>query len=250
VTDFRGKSYFISGAANGLGRAIALGLAQRGATVGIADLDGDGLGSLEDEIREAGAECVGLKVDMADRGSVFRAVRALAEKSGGVDGVINNASYLVYEPIEDVTEDTLDKMIGAGIKSTIWGCQAMLECRRQGAPGAIVNFSSPVVFKGYPRSAIYSLVKSAVASLTRTLSAELGPQNIRVNSIAPGSVPTPGALKYVDAQEYERRSATIPLRRLGREADIVSAVAFLLGDEASFVNGATLAVDGGIIASA
>ena len=98
-------------------------------------------------------------------------------------------------------------------------------------------------------SSVYSAVKSAVTSLTRTLAAELGPRKVRVNAVAPGSVPTPGALGLNDPAEYERRSRTIPLRRLGRESDVDHAVAFLLSAEAEFISGTVLNVDGGIIAS-
>jgi NAD(P)-dependent dehydrogenase (short-subunit alcohol dehydrogenase family) len=247
---FSGKSYFISGGAKGLGRAIAEGLCGRGATVGIADIDALGLEETAVAIAASGGKCRTFTADVGVRSAFADAVAAFAAEAGGLDGMINNASHLVYEPISEVSEDVLDRMIGAGFKSAVWGSQALVRHRRPHQPAAIVNFSSPVVFKGYPRSAIYSAIKSAVASLTRTLAAELGPDGIRVNSIAPGSVPTPGALKYVDAQEYARRSETIPLRRLGHEQDVVNGVCFLLSDQASFVNGATLAVDGGIIAAA
>ena len=97
---------------------------------------------------------------------------------------------------------------------------------------------------------ISSAIKGAVTSLTRTLAAELGPRKIRVNAVAPGSVPTPGAVGINDAAEYERRARTIPLRRLGRESDNDKALAFLLSRDAEFINGAILQVDGGIAASA
>jgi len=107
----------------------------------------------------------------------------------------------------------------------------------------------PVAERGYPNTAIYSLVKGAIVTLTKTLATELGPRRVRVNAVAPGSVPTPGAMGLNDEAEYARRARTIPLRRLGREADNAEAVAWLLSPEAAFINGEILHVDGGIAAA-
>jgi NAD(P)-dependent dehydrogenase (short-subunit alcohol dehydrogenase family) len=115
--------------------------------------------------------------------------------------------------------------------------------------GAIVNMASPVAERGYPNTAVYSLVKGALVTLTKTLAAELGPRGVRVNAVAPGSVPTPGAMGLNDEAEYARRARTIPLRRLGRGEDNAEAVAWLLSPEASFINGEILHVDGGIAAA-
>ena len=172
-----------------------------------------------------------------------------AKHAGRIDAVVNNAAFLRYEPIEDVTEDTVDMMLGAGFKSAVWGAQALLRHMDPERGGGIINMSSPVAFRGYPTTSIYSAIKGAVTALTRTLAAELGPRKVRVNAVAPGSVPTPGAVGLNDPAEYERRSRTIPLRRLGRESDIDKAVAFLLSDEAEFINGTVLNVDGGIAAA-
>jgi len=131
----------------------------------------------------------------------------------------------------------------------VWGAQLLLAHLDSSRGGVLINMASPVAERGYPNTAIYSLVKGALVTLTKTLAAELGPRGVRVNAVAPGSVPTPGAVGLNDEAEYARRARTIPLRRLGHEEDNAAAVAFLLGPSASFINGEILHVDGGIAAA-
>jgi 3-oxoacyl-[acyl-carrier protein] reductase len=186
---------------------------------------------------------------VSDQAALLDAAGRFAHEHAGLDAVINNAMLLRYEPIAAVTEEIADQMLGIGIKGAIWGAQALLTHMKTDRSTAIVNMTSPVAERGYPNTALYSAVKGALSTLTKTLAAELGPRGVRVNALAPGSVPTPGALGLNDQAEYERRARTIPLRRLGHEDDVAAAVVFLLSPAAAFINGEILHVDGGIAAA-
>jgi len=247
--DLKDRAILITGAGRGLGRAAAELLAQCGASVGVCDIDP---GTCEDtvlSIRKAGGHGAGFAVSVADRRAFLEAASQFAASHGRIDAVVNNAMLLRYEPVERVSENVLDEMLAVGIKGSIWGAQALLAHFDEERGGAIVNMASPVAERGYANTAVYSLVKGAIVTLTKTLAAELGPRKIRVNAVAPGSVPTPGALGLNSAEEYARRTRTIPLRRLGSAEDSAQAVAFLLSPAASFINGEILHVDGGIAAA-
>ena len=246
---FDGQPILISGAGRGLGEGIARHLAAEGAVVGIADVNGQSAHDVAAAIGVAGGKAFAYEADVGGRQAFFDVAEAFARDAGPLRAVINNASVLVYEPIEAVTEETLDKMLAAGLKSVFWGAQAFLAHRDEAAPGNILNYSSPVAYRGRPNTGAYTTIKAGIAGLTKVLAGELGPRGIRVNAIAPGSVPTPATEGFVTPEQYAERAKNIPLRRNGTPDDVAQAVAFLLSDEAAFINGAMLAVDGGIIAA-
>jgi NAD(P)-dependent dehydrogenase (short-subunit alcohol dehydrogenase family) len=247
--DLSGQHVFITGAARGLGRSMAEKVASCGATVAVTDLDASGCETVAAGIRASGGAALAYPVDVAVREEFMQAAAHFARHCGSIDAVVNNAMLLRYEPVEKITAETLSRMTAIGINGSVWGAQALLAHYDAARGGAIVNMASPVAEKGFPNTAAYSLVKGAIVTLTKVLAAELGPRNVRVNAIAPGSVPTPGALGLNDKAEYERRTRSIPLRRLGREEDNAEACAFLLSRAASFINGEILHVDGGIAAA-
>lgn len=250
LPDLSDQVVLITGGGRGLGRSAALHLSRCGAIIGVADIDGPGVEETAALVRAAGGQAHAFTADLSGQ-TAFEALAAdLAKRCGRIDAVVNNAAVLFYEPLENVTEATVDRMLGGGFKSALWGCQALLKHIRPDVGGAIVNMSSPVVNRGYPGTVVYSAVKSAVTSVTRTLAAELGPKKVRVNAVSPASVPTPGGIGLNDPAVYEQRAKTIPLRRLGRESDNDAAIAFLLSREAEFITGLVLSIDGGVSASA
>ena len=247
--DLSDSSILITGAGRGLGRSMAAKLAACGARIALVDVDAASCQAAAEDLRARGGRAEALPADVADRDALLAVAARFAAGSGRIDAVINNAMLLRYEPVERITAETLQRMVSIGVHGSVWGAQALLAHYDAQRGGSLINLASPVAEKGFPNTAAYSLVKGAIVTLTKVLAAELGPRNIRVNALSPGSVPTPGALGLNDKSEYEKRMRTIPLRRLGREEDNAEACAFLLSDAASFINGEILHVDGGIAAA-
>ena len=248
--DFSDKHFLITGAGRGLGRHLALHLAGFGATVAAVDIDGASCRRTSADIEKADGKAVAYEGDIASRETFRQVARDFARHSGRIDAIVNNAMILHYSPVQDVEPERLGEMLDVGIKALFWSAQALLEHYDAERGASLINMASPVAVRGYPGTSVYSTVKGAVVSFTRVMAAELGPKNIRVNAVSPASVPTPGAMGLNTPEEYAKRAARIPLRRNGTEEDNSRAIAFLLSDDASFVNGAVFNVDGGVAASA
>ncbi|WP_181780041.1 SDR family NAD(P)-dependent oxidoreductase [Pseudonocardia pini] len=235
----------VTGAGRGIGRATAVRLAADGYLVVAADRDKATAEDTAAAVRAAGAAAESLELDVSDRTGVHEAFEGVRRRFGRIDAVVNNAMWIRYVPLVDVDEETVDGMLGVGLKAAIWTMQAAVPAMTAQGSGAIVNLSSPAAVRSVPGGAVYSAVKGGVSSLTLQAAGELGPLGIRVNAVLPGAVPTEGARSVVDPSGYELRKARTPVGRLGTPEDIANAIAFLCSPDAAFVNGHVLAADGG-----
>lgn len=238
-----GKTAIVTGAGRGLGRAMAMAFAAEGANVGIIEIDPSTAQATADAIVEAGGAAEVQITDLAGREAAHRAIDAVAERFGGLDVLVNNAMWIRYEPIEEVSEETVDRMLDIGFKAPVWCMQGARRHMSKG--GVIINISSPAAEVGLPNALIYCGIKGALLSMTRSASVAFGPANIRVVAIAPGPIHTQGSETIVDQKGFEMRLRRTPLGRLGGPSDIAKAAVFLASDDAGFISGDMLHVDGG-----
>jgi 3-oxoacyl-[acyl-carrier protein] reductase len=242
---FAGRTALVTGAGNGIGRAIALQLAARGATVGVNDLKAEFVDRVVRDIAASGGRAIGVVENVATREGMRRAVRNVTEQAGRLDVMVNNAAWVRYQAIPDVAPETLDRMVDIGFKAVIWGIQAAADAMDPARGGAIVNLASVAGIVSARNSIVYSGIKAGIMGITRAAAAELGDRRIRVNAVAPSAVPTEGTARNRSVERDAQRVARTPLGRLGTVDDIAHVVCFLAGDESGFLTGHTIAADGG-----
>ena len=241
----QGRTAFISGAGHGIGRASALAMARLGATIGVNDLKQEFVDETVAEIRALGGQAIPLPQDVSTREGMREAVLRFAADARRLDIMVNNAAWVRYQPLAEITPEVMDRMVEIGFKSVIWGIQAAAEVMSPERGGAIINVASIAGFKSPMRSVVYSGIKAGVLGITRAAAADLGTRNIRVNAVAPGAVPTEGTAKHRNADLDAKRIARTPLGRLGTVEDIADAICFLAGDGARFLTAEVLRLDGG-----
>lgn len=242
----QGRVAIVTGGGRGIGRAIAEVFAREGASVGILDLKPEAADAAANAIVAEGGRAVGIVGNAGVRADVFAAVGRVNDAFGAPTILVNNAMWNRYGPLELQSEATIGRIIDVGLKGVIWGYQAVLEPMTAAGGGAIVNIGSPSAVLAMANGVMYSAVKAAVLGATRSAAAEFGPRRIRVNAIAPGPTPTDGANLVVSEEAWERRRARVPIGRLGEPRDVANAAPFLASDDASFISGDMLFVDGGI----
>ena len=239
------KTAFVTGGGSGLGRAAAERFAREGATVVAADVDYDGALETVEGIDRAVAH----ELDVRDAGAFRDAIEATVEDHG-LDIVLNNAGVSHGpSPMEEIDGGELDRLIDINIKGVWNGCAAALPHLKAQGSGAIVNTASLAGVIGSPNLSGYSMTKGAVVNLTRAVAAEVGPEGVRVNAVCPGVTETPMPKRDRTDEEWEelasRMAEQYPLRRLGQPEDVANAMLYLASDEADWVTGQALVVDGG-----
>ena len=239
-----GKVALITGAAKGIGRAIALAMAAEKATV-VINYNGskERAEQVLEEVKALGADGCVYQCNVADTADTDAMIKEIIKTYGHLDILVNNAGISESTPFMEYTEETFDKVMDLNVKGVFTSTRAAAECMVARGEGVILSTSSMVSISGQPSGFAYPASKFAVNGFTISLARELGPKGIRVNAVAPGITET-DMMKAVPREVIEPMIERIPLRRLGQPEDIANAFVFLASDEASYITGVILSVDG------
>jgi 3-oxoacyl-[acyl-carrier protein] reductase len=241
----------VTGAAGGIGLATAKRLAQDGANVVMVDLDDEGVHEAAASLMASGLKAVARTVDVTNTQQVDTMFELVGADLGRLDILVNAAGILRDSTVGEMTDEQWDASLNTNLKSVFLCCRAAQRLMLPAGEGSIINLSSRAAY-GNPRQGNYGAAKAGIRALTRTLAMELGPSGIRVNSVTPGYIATPMADRAareagLDPAEHQARAAQqIFLRRVGQPDEIADAIAFIASDDARFVTGANIPVNGGI----
>jgi NAD(P)-dependent dehydrogenase (short-subunit alcohol dehydrogenase family) len=246
----KNKTALISGGAQGLGAAMARRFAEEGAVVFIGDLKVEAGNKTVDEIVKKGGKAFFINLDVTGDDRWKAAMEAVEKKTGRLDVLVNNAGINIREPIEVMKVESLDTMLAVNVKGPFLGIKHAIPLLRKGGGGSIINISSICGLVGHAYTTeAYTVTKGAVTLLTKSVAVRYAKDNIRCNSIHPSTVDTPLVQQlFKDPARKAERIGEVPLGRLATELDIANAALFLASDEAVFLNGVALPVDGGTIA--
>jgi 3-oxoacyl-[acyl-carrier protein] reductase len=234
-----GRTAVVTGAAQGLGEAIARALHARGASVVVADVNGAGAERVAESL---GERARGAHVDVRDRASVER----LLEDAGRVDVLVNNAACTVFTPLEEIDADEWDDVLATNLRGVFFGCQLAGPRMREQGWGRILNMASLAGQSGGASGAHYAASKAGIIVLTKIVAAELAPHGVTCNALAPAAVRTP-VFHEIPEERLEALRQRIPVGRFGEPAEIAELAAFLCSEEAGYITGATFDANGGLL---
>ncbi len=248
-----GRIAIVTGAAGGIGRAIAVRLAREGCDVGIFDLDEAGAHATAERVRAEGRRAAVALGSVARRAEVMGGTATLTGALGPIDVLVNNAGILRTSPFMETTEQAWRDVFAVNVDGTFHFCQAVLPGMMKRARGAIVNMSSWAGKKSVPNHAAYSASKFAVIGLTQSIALETAGRGIRVNAVCPGiiadtqmRVDAEAANRAQGLPDLETRAKTVPLCRAGSPEEVAGVVAFLVSDEAAYMTGQAINITGGL----
>ena len=238
-----GKNAVVTGGARGIGRAIATVLAARGAAVAVWDLNAEGAEQTVDMIRQAGGKAIAVAGDAANADAIAASAVRTREELGAITILVNNAGISSYVPFTSLSEEVWDRIIGVNLKGPFLVTKEFVPSMLKAGWGRIVNISSSSAQTGAPSMAHYAASKGGVIGFTKALAIEFADKGITVNHVPPGFVDTP--LVREGPINVEAVAQQMPMKRAGQPNDIAHAVAYLVSEEAGYVTGQTLSVNGG-----
>lgn len=246
----QGKTAIVTGAASGIGRAIALKFAQEGAEVVAADIDGSEAQAVAAAIAETGGSAIGLETDITKRSPVDAMAAAAIARFGKIDVLVNNAGSRIIKPFLEHSEEDWRQMLDVNLTGHFLCCQAVLPHMLEAGCGRIVNMASIAGTVGRPNRVGYVAAKGGLLAMTRALATDMAGKNITVNALAPGMIASPLNRQFTEDADFgDNWNNDNLVRRWGEPEDVAGIAAFLASDEAAFITGETINVDGGSIAA-
>lgn len=242
-----GRVAIVTGAGRGIGKAIALGLADAGADVVVAARTASDIEATAGEITAKGRKALAVPTDVRQSDQVDNLVDKAVAQFGTIDILVNNAGGYFVASTTELSEGGWDAIIRENLKSVFLCSKAAAKVMMGQKKGNIINVASVVGFRAYSSNAAYGAAKAGIINFTKTLAVDLAPYNIRVNAIAPGFIATPGSLQLLEVDKGLKAMVDrIPLGRLGQPEEVAQGIVYLASDASSYVTGQTLLVDGGV----
>jgi NAD(P)-dependent dehydrogenase (short-subunit alcohol dehydrogenase family) len=240
-----GKVAVVTGGAQGIGRAIALGLSREGAKVAVADLQGDKAKSVADEIQSFGNEALAVEVDVASETAVKRLAKETFDRFGRADILVNDAGIYLKAPVVEITEENWDRTINVNLGGNFLCCRAFVPAMRKQKSGRIISIASGIAHYGAKEFAPYAASKAAIIGFCKSLAREVGADGITVNAICPGAANTAMPRTHRSEEELMPRLRSNPLGHVLEPEDFVGTVLFLASDAGSYVTGQSINVNCG-----
>ena len=242
-----GQVAIVTGGGRGIGEVISKRLASEGASIAILELDPARGERVASELTASGARALSRQCDVTDRDEVSRAVDGVVDALGEVTILINNAGIGRRAPFLDLTDESWNAVLSVNLTGAFIVAQEVCRRMAKSGRGSVVNLASAAAHMAHSEQAVYSVSKAGLEALTRVMAFELAPLGIRVNAVAPGTIATEFLAGMLTDEAKAERVRRIPLGRLGDPEDVASVVAFLVSDDARYVTGCSLPIDGGLV---